>query len=426
MFGEKKNNLKKGAAMMTAVVFFLFISLTVVLGVTGPVYKEVRLSRDLVDSKESFFLSESGQEDVIFRLKNGLTVSDYEDLAIGSSVVTTAIVDNAGLKIITSNATSSQLVRKVKTELFLGEGISFNFGVQVGDGGLYMKNNSFVSGNVFSDGSITADNNPLVDGDVVSSGPEGLIENLEVGGDALAHTIRNSEVGGDAYYQVISNTSVVGTQYSNSSDQATTTLPISDSKIEEWEAQALTGGTTSICEIENSTIIGPIKFNCDTLTIKGSPTVTLAGPIWVEGNIEVENNVEMTISQSLGSNSVAIIAHNESNESGSGTILLKNNTTFAGPNNNFILLISMNNDAEENSGSTKAIVVENSAVGDLLVYAPHGITQLKNNVDLKEVTSYQLEVENNAQVVYDTGLVNLLFSSELSDGYSINSWKEIE
>ena len=229
MFGEKKNNLKKGAAMMTAVVFFLFISLTVVLGVTGPVYKEVRLSRDLVDSKESFFLSESGQEDVIFRLKNGLTVSDYEDLAIGSSVVTTAIVDNAGLKIITSNATSSQLVRKVKTELFLGEGISFNFGVQVGDGGLYMKNNSFVSGNVFSDGSITADNNPLVDGDVVSSGPEGLIENLEVGGDALAHTIRNSEVGGDAYYQVISNTSVVGTQYSNSSDQATTTLPISDS-----------------------------------------------------------------------------------------------------------------------------------------------------------------------------------------------------
>lgn len=421
---KRKKNYKRGAAIMTAVLFFLLISTTIVLGVGGPVYEEVKFSRNILDSKESFFLSESGQEDVIYRLKNGMNVSQFEDLTIGSSTVRTTVVDDSGFKIILSSATSSDLVRKVQTRLILGEGFSFNYGVQVGDGGLYMKNSSSVSGNVFSSGPITAVNTPIINGDAISSGVNGLIEDMEITGNAYAHTIIDSEIGGDAHYQVISGSSVLGTMYPNSPDQATSSLPIPYSKIEEWKTEASAGGTSTNCTITTSQTIGPKKYNCSTLTIQNTPTITLAGPIWVSGNLEVSNSVVLQISGSLGQNSVAIIADNESNRLTSSKIKITNSATFLGPNNNYILLVSMNNSAE-NGGGEEAIELKNSATGDVLVYAPYGEINLENNINITEVTGYKVSVENNAEIIYESGLVNLLFSSGPSGGYSLDSWLEV-
>ena len=426
MNSGKDKNLKRGQAVITAVVFFLLVSMTVVLGVSRPVYREVRLSRDTLFSKESFFLAESGQEDVIFRLKNALAVSDIETLSLGSSTAETVILDESGSKTITSTATSSSLVRKLQTKLDLGQGFSFNYGVQVGEGGVHMKNTSKIQGNVFTSGPITAENSPIINGDAISAGPSGLIEDIEVLANAYSHTIRDSYVGGDAFYQIISGTSVAGTSYPGSSGQATTSLPIPDSQIEIWKADAEAGGVSTLCTITTSTTIGPNKFNCSKLLIKGSPTVTFAGHVFVDGDIEFDNTANIVISPSLGGNSVAIIAHDESDEAGGGIITLKNSVNFNGPNENYFLLVSMNNDAEANGGDTSAIDVQNSAEGDILVYAPHGKINLKNSAEIREVTAYEVEVQNSAEVIYETGLVNLLFSSGPSGGYSLNSWKEIE
>ena len=46
--------------------------------------------------------------------------------------------------------------------------------------------------------------------------------------------------------------------------------------------------------------IGPVKINCN-LKIKGSPTVTIAGPAWVVGNIEIENSPIIKLASSLWS-----------------------------------------------------------------------------------------------------------------------------
>jgi hypothetical protein len=422
----RHKNTKKGQAIITATVLFLIISTTIILGISTPVYKEVRTIRDTSSSKASYFASESGQEDAIYRIKSNLQLSDLETLSLNNSVVTTTVLDNSGTKTITSNATTSSLVRKVQTTLVVGEGFAFNYGVQVGDGGLYMKNTSSIDGNVFASGSITTDNSPFITGDAISAGPNGLIDGVEVTGDAYANTIRNSDIGGDAYYQTISGTSVSGTSYPGSPDQATTTFPILDSTIEEWKVEAEAGGISTNCDISSSTTIGPARFNCDELSINGTPTITLAGPVWVTGDITFQNSADIVISGSLGVSSVAMIAHKESDDSGSGIITLKNSVEFIGPNNNFVLLVSMNNDAEANGGSTQAIQVQNSVDGDVLVYAPHGLIELKNSVDLKEVTAYSLELQNSAQVIYDTGLANLLFSSGPSGGYTIDSWKEVE
>ena len=64
------------------------------------------------------------------------------------------------------NSTTPIATRVVKTSMYINTAsVAFNFGVQVGDGGLAMSNNSQVNGNVFSNGSITGSNGSVITGD---------------------------------------------------------------------------------------------------------------------------------------------------------------------------------------------------------------------------------------------------------------------
>ena len=72
-----------------------------------------------------------------------------------------------------------------------------------------------------------------------------------------------------------------------------------------------------------------------------------------------------------------------------------------------------------------AIEVQNSASGRMLLYAGHGEILLANNVSLKEVTGYKIHLKNFAEVIYETGLISLLFTAGPSGTFNINSWEEI-
>ena len=112
---------------------------------------------------------------------------------------------------------------------------------------------------------------------------------------------------------------------------------------------------------------------------------------------------------------------------GSYKIELQNSAQFqnSGTEGSYILILSQNNSAE-NGGGEKAIILKNSANGDVLVYAGHGEIELQSSVDLKEVTAYRIRIKNSAQIIYESGLANILFTSGPSGGYSISDWKEIK
>lgn len=90
-----------------------------------------------------------------------------------------------------------------------------------------------------------------------------------------------------------------------------------------------------------------------------------------------------------------------------------------------MLVISQNNSAE-NNGEEDAITILNTVSGDLLLYASHGKIYLNNSSDLREVTAYEILMRNKANVIYETGLANLLFDSGPAGGFSIISWQEVE
>ncbi len=423
---KRKINTKSGAAMLLSVVSFLFISLAVISGLVSPALTQYRDANTNLKSKQSYVLAESGVEDVTYRKIKNLTVDNNETLTLNSSTATTAVNLVLGNQVITSTGDISSHQRKVNVTLSLGTGASFNYGVQVGQGGFVLENSATVTGNIYSSGSVTGSGN-TVSGDVVSSGASGLVNNIRSTGSMYAHTIQNSNVGGNAYYVTKTNTTVSGSSYPNSVDQPSIPMPISDTEITDLENDALSGGTiSSPCTyIINSTVtLGPTKINCN-LEISGSAIVTLAGNVWVAGNVVIKNSAIVKISTSLGSQSVAIIADNPSNRTTSSSIDLANTSQFQGSGSagSFVFLISMNNSAE-NGGGEDAISMDNSSSGSVILYAPHGLISINNSANLKEVTGYKIKAKNSANITYESGLANTLFTSGPGGGYEIIDWGE--
>lgn len=425
----KKNKNEKGAAMLIVVMFSLFASMTVVMGVVVPVLKQAEASKSIFNSKEGFYIANSGVEDVFYRLKNSMDVSDTEILTLNNSTTTTVTTNTPTGKQVVSTSDAYDNMRRVRANILLGTGASFNYGIQTGQGGFILENTSTVTGNIYSSGSIVGSGNTIY-GDAVSAGPSGFIDNIRTTGSAYANTIEDSNVTGNAYYVTKTRTSVAGTSYPNSPDQPTLPLPITDDMINELEADALAGGEiSSPCPyvINSNQSLGPIKINCD-LEISGGPTVTLTGTVWVTGNVTIKNTAIVRVSSGLGSQSVAVIADNPNNRLTSSSIELSNNTTFfgSGAPGSFVFLISQNNSAELGGGE-EAISMDNSSDGGaVILYAAHGLINVNNRATLKEITAYKIRARNSANIVYDTGLANTIFTSGPGGGYEILNWSEVE
>jgi hypothetical protein len=418
----------KGQVVIILIFFFLSISLIVVLSSSFIVLRETKVTRDFFLSQKSYFLAEAGIEDLSYRLLNAKHYNSTESLTLDDFSTTIMVSGGGGQAEILSTANVFNLARKIKTNLITGISASFYYGLQVGEGGLVLENSSSVSGNVYSNGPIRGAGSNLIIGDAVSAGANGSIKGIHATSSVYAHNISESTIDRDAHYVNISDTTVGGTLFPNSPDQPTSTMPISDNLINDWEAAAEAGGIiNSPCPytIDSNVTIGPVKINCN-LEISHTPTVTVKGPIWVVGNITFTNSPIIKLDSSLENMSVPIIADNHLNRDTGSRVSFNQSVTFQGSGNpnSYILFISQNNSVEE-GGTTVAISSNNSAEGKALVYAPHGEINLYQSGKIKEVTAYKIHLRNSAQVIYETGLASLLFNSGPSGGYSINNWEEV-
>ncbi|MBI5003761.1 hypothetical protein HZC00_01570 [Candidatus Kaiserbacteria bacterium] len=410
---------RQGYVLVMALVF-MAIFVMVFAGFINHMTLYARSQHIAIADKQAIALAEAGIDKAIYELNQNAGYTGEVNTALGAGTFTTTVTAvNSNTKHVTvvgyvPNSTSPRAMRTIKADVTINaDVIAFQFGVQSDNGGVDLQNSASVRGNLFSNGPITGANSNIVRGDVISAGPSGLIDGIYATNTARAHTITDSDIDKDAYYQSISGTSIGGTSYLGSADVATSSLPIPDTQVEEWKTAAAAGGVhTTPCPytISSSVTIGPKKINCD-VTISGG-TVTLAGPLWVSGNLTIKNSPTITIDPSLGSQSVAIVVDNESNRTTSSKLSMDNSMTVegTGQTGSYVMFLSQNNSAQ-NGGNETAIEVSNSASGDMLIYAGHGRIALENNINLKEVTGYRIEVKNSAEIVYETGLGSALFSS---------------
>lgn len=427
----------RGAALLIFVVFFLVASTILVLGIGNGVYQGLAEYRVLENSVRSIYAAEAGIEDAVYRHRDSKAYSPSETFTLDGATITTTrtlVIDTYQIVV---EAVTNGAVRRDRVDLVVGDGVSFNFGLQSGNGGITLSNNSSVLGNVYSNGEIRGQGNATIFGEVVSAGPGGQIETVHATGSAWAHIIEDSVIDGDAYYTTKIGSIVSGVSYPGSPDQAVMPLPILDSQIDEWKASVRDTGTVIASTspqcaggtyvIDTNTTLNNVKIECNVEMKKqgASTIITIGGLVWISGNLSFSQGPSIVASSSLGAKSVAIIVDNESNRITSSKITINQSTNFSsGSGSSYVMLLSMNNSAEL-GGPESAITLAQSANGKVLVYASHGLVTLGNSITLKEVTGFQIDVNNGAQVVYESGLASLLFTSGPGGGYSISRWGEI-
>lgn len=416
----------RGYILVLALVF-MGIFLTTAGAYVNFVTLSARSVRTDTAQAQALAIAEAGINKAVYQLNQNAAYTGETNTSFGEGAFTVNLAPiDAVTKQVTAtgyvpNAANPTATRIIKANISINNDVvSFHYGVQSGRGGFTLENSSSITGNVYAGGSIIGSSQNYIHGDVVSAGPDGLVYGIHATSSVYAHTIGNAStatiVDKNSYYALSQiNTTVYGTSHPNSPDLATTSLPISDTQIGEWETAAAAGGTATCSNgsynISSGTVnLGPIKIPCD-LNISGSSVVTLLGHIWVTGNITFQNFTSVKIDPSLGSESVAIIADNPSNRLTGSTIAVKNNTSFqnSGTAGSFVLLISQNN-SSENGGGTRAIELENN-VSAMIAYAAHGLIELENSISLKEVTAYKITLKNSANVKYDTGLISTVFDS---------------
>ncbi|PJA36610.1 MAG: hypothetical protein CO183_02620 [Candidatus Zambryskibacteria bacterium CG_4_9_14_3_um_filter_42_9] len=442
-----------GQAMMIATILFMVVSITIIFGLVGPALRQYASASNLVLSRQSYFLAEAGVEDVVYRLKNGLSVSSTEILNLDGNTATTVITDTSDGKKVITVGEAGETVRKVETNLLLGVGIAFHYGVQVGQGGLEMSNFSKIIGNVYSNGNIIGTNSARIEGTAIASGPAGIIDGTDIDGDSWSHTISgNSTVGGNASHAVFQNTTVSGNVAADSISNCTiggtakydtrsscvvnggiTTpnpddfvpaailpMPISEEQIDAWEQEAEAGGVVGDQAYSSGTIsLGPKKIDGD-LILDNTAELIVTGTLWVTGDIKLSNSAILRLDQSYGNSSGVVMAGIDESLS-TGYIEISNSAQALGSGSltSYILLLS-----QREAGST-AIKTSNNS-GAAILYAGEGEIEINNSAALKEVTAHKLKITNSATVTYESGLANSNFSAGPGGGYDILSWEEIE
>lgn len=447
---NKKISTNSGNAMLVSVLFFVFISIAILLGLVSPTLRSFKDTRNLIYSKSSIFLAHSGLEDYYYRLTTSKPITQSADctadigdticikINLNQSVVRTSVDARfSDLRDLTAYAETASVDRNVNMVLNGGiiPGINFeNGGTSVGSGGVTISNahlsGVYTNGTIVGNGSGTS---TVVEAH--SAGPSGSISNIGFSDKIYAHTISNSNglPKGKAYYTVLNSTTAYQYFPGSPYPELMPDFPIDSTVIDAIKTDALAGGEigTAPCDhILSGGAIGPAKINCNLILNAGN--YTLSGPLWVTGDITL--NAGAAFNNNAVDENIPIIADDPSNRTTSSKIFWNTAEQFMwAPNNHGPIFISMNNSARSGGAEKAIIYTANHPNGDeeIYLYAPDGLISFENGVFADGVLSagYKLNVQDNSSIGFgsvDVPLQLNIPSDSYSGSWAIGSWGEVQ
>jgi hypothetical protein len=257
-------------------------------------------------------------------------------------------------------------------------------------------------------------------------GVTATISGVEIGtgavGDAWANTVNSSKVHGTMYCQSgTTDTNSTGGSIScntSRSDPAPQGFPISDANIQQWKNEAEAGTVVNgNYSPANNSVIGPLKVTGD---MDVTHNITVNGNVWIEGDLHLSNSAIIKLDPGYSANSGVFLID--------GTIHVSNNGSFqgSGQEGSYILVVSTSDcPSSVSCGGANAVELLNNA-GTVIINAENGTVHFNNNSGAKEVTAYKLIMDNNSNIIYNTGLINMNFTSGPGGAWNITSWQEVQ
>lgn len=186
-----RQSTERGQVFLIAVVFFavLFTYCGILL---QNMSVQVGGARRSVGSAQALAVAEAGIDKATYELNQNPSYSGETNTYLPGGTFTTTVTSiDSSTKLITSTAVSTStgqvMTKIIKAKVSINSNIvSFTYGVQAGNGGFQMQNNSYVAGNIFANGSVIGSSGTYATGTVVVAGGTALIADQE-------HTVNNAD-----------------------------------------------------------------------------------------------------------------------------------------------------------------------------------------------------------------------------------------
>ena len=420
-------------------LYFTLLVVLVLSGVGVSAFVLISAQQNIIQntktSLQAYYGAEAGVEDALFRVKNSLQWSSPITLGIlvSNTNIATTIESIGSVKTITATGEDASRIRKV--EVIYGVPFvetSFLYGTQAGEGGIELGQNSTIVGNIYSNGSLKGSNGVLITGDAIVAGDGASgneIKDIDVNGNAWAPSFSDCNVGGNIVFVTgggVSACPAGGTTTEQADPIASAPLPITQSMIDVFVQEAQNGGIISSGDYtpadNSSDIIGPGVIQGDMI-LKNNQSITLAGTVYVQGNIDIDNGTKISLSLAYGKDSGVLFSD--------GWVHVKNNGELVGSGNedSYLMVLSTlpckGSGGENCTHHDSAIDIHNNASGAIF-YASDGMIHIHNNVDVTQITAWKLKLQNGVTLTYTSGLANPLFSSGPGGVFELSSWKEVE
>ncbi|MCP6718436.1 MAG: hypothetical protein KJI70_02770 [Patescibacteria group bacterium] len=418
-----KNKGEKGFALIYAAVLVLAIIITAATSIAALTYNEQILFRDMIKSTQSYYAAESGLEDMVLRLENGMNLPSSYSFNVGTASVSNTISDEiGGSRTIIAEGNLLEKIRKLEVVYQTSSHeVAFYYGAQVGEGGMEMGNGSQVLGNIYSNGNVVGGG--TIEDTIIVAHNGNRIEGLNIGQNAKAYSCKDCKIQGDLTYVTggtIDNCDVSGSITEQSEEIQPKSLPIPESKINEWKQDAEAGGIIEgdyIIDGRDIQDFGPKKIT-GQLIVNNNAVLNMTGSIWAVGGIRIDNGATIQLdTTSYGSLSGILLTD--------GKVKIKPGVILLGSGQSGSYLLILSTDPETENKTNPAIDVDNNADAAIF-YTTRGLIVLRNNVQAKEVTGYKIYLDNNAVIAYEAGLTSADFSSGPAGSKEVVSWKEVE
>jgi hypothetical protein len=447
------------------------VSLLIGMSLTVTGFGESMMGRRTANSLQAFYVANAGVEDALYKIRSsnyGNPGPDTFTLEVGEGTATVTVEGGEERRIL-SVGKYGNIVRKIRVvAVDTAVRPGFTRAIHAGLGGIAFEHGVVVSGEyktgepypvtVYSNthvkgkvngtpGSCTTSNNiTRIAGHVYAAGSiEGIVP-----GDS------GPCIEGDAFAGSLDRCRVLGTAYSTSlpiddfdcphnnlcdpvSDPETCREPIVDPLPDigvesikhflEAYADVYTGncriGGVNDCsrtrpdgkkEIGNQIIQGDML-----IALSGNREIFISGPVWVTGNLTINQNHDINLSPEIGENSQIILA--------SGNVLVNSNVKFVSIGSTFLLLASEyeNNKPNVCQDSTPAIDIR-SNVRSILFYAINGCAKVTGpgagEYFHGAILGEGVYINNNTKLMYDPALQDAEFFLRRRGGWQITSFTQ--
>ena len=147
---------QQGIAALTLVILIGSLGLAIGGGIVFTVTRQIEQARIAARSGEALAVAEAGIEEVLLRIQQGDAVPSPLVLTVGSGTATVTYSTTGPTYDITAVGDVGGTTRRIAVQQVLDnyDAVGFDYGVQIGDGGVTFGPNAVINGDIHSNGDI--------------------------------------------------------------------------------------------------------------------------------------------------------------------------------------------------------------------------------------------------------------------------------